>query len=485
MTTDPAPRPDTWTKPAWLSRRLIPQCLVLGAFVVGTFCYIPSGRPAGASVDDVAAVAAADRQMIIIVNGESRTIRTQASTVGGLIKDLGYAGRAIASVPDETPLDRVNGPLLIDLAKEVTIVAGSQTFTIHTRTETVGELLKKTGLEINENLSRSRGVTLTSPIREGMTVYVMKLVLPLVVTEEEQIPFTSVQTVDPHLAPGTREVKHAGRVGKRVHVYRVEAAPNGNLRRVLVSTTVTQKPDAEQVSIGPTRDQILADGSGSATVPPTTSGQSGTSPSAQPVAPSPAVPENGWTLTPTQPWPSPTATQPPYAGGFLPGTGSTPLPTWTAAPTIPAQPLPPTQPPVTPPPVATPTPTPRPSTSAAPGTTAPPSSPRPTSSAPPTSTPSGAPGAGNLEPSPTATTAPAVENTLEPSPTSSPSGPSVPAASAAAATPSPLAPILPPTRSVSLFTALTTEPSWTSTEDTPNDTAAEDLPVDPSVIEAP
>lgn len=364
-------------RPAWANRRLLPQSAVIVGLVASTIAYIPVGRPAVSALGETGAVAEEARSVSLIVNGDTRTVKTRAQTVRGLLDELGYAGHAVPSVPEETRLDRLSAPLSIDLAREVTIVSGGNSFQVFTRVATVRELLVKTGLELNTQLSESKGVHETTPVYDGMTVYVKKLDLPLSVKEDEQIPFASEQFVDPSMAPGTRRVIRPGKVGQRVRIYRVEASKNGSLNRVLVSTSTVKKPVAEQIAIGVNGSGIEAGGSH-----PTLSEYPGNGSLSSQGAEDRPSGNQTWS------WSLPSGQQTPQPPG---GTGS-PSSQWTWSP-YPVRPNRPSS--ATPKPPNTSTPTQQPST---PAPT--PSTPRPSSK--PTPPPgSGGGGGGPTLPAPT------------------------------------------------------------------------------------
>ncbi|MCB4207979.1 G5 domain-containing protein [Arthrobacter sp. UM1] len=399
-------------RPAWANRRLLPQSAVIVGLVASTIAYIPVGKPAVSALGGSGAVVAEARSVSVIVNGETRTVKTRAQTVGGLLDELGYSGHAVPSVPEETRLDRLSSPLSIDLAREVTIVSGGNSFQVFTRVATVRELLQKTGLELNTQLSESKGVFETTAVYDGMTVYVKKLDLPLSVKEDEQIPFASEQFVDPSMAPGTRRVIRPGKVGQRVRIYRVEASKNGSLNRVLVSTSTVKKPVAEQIAIGVNGGGIEAAGSH-----PTLSDYPGSRPQQSQGS------ENSSSSSPSWSWSLPSGPQSdkpgsgatgnpnsPWTWGQYPGRPNTSYPTVTPPPSPSRPPWRPTTPPTgggggggggggpagpsTKPPASTPPATKPPATK--PPATSPPASTRP----PATPTPPSSTGGGGA-PSPT------------------------------------------------------------------------------------
>ncbi|GAA1351472.1 G5 domain-containing protein [Falsarthrobacter nasiphocae] len=398
MTESPSPH----AQPAWLSRRAIPQALVIVALVAGTVAYLPVGRSSTIAAAGSSALRAQEQTVTVIVNGETKTVRTSSLTVGHLLDELGYAGHAVPNVPEDTSLDRLTGPLVVDLAREVTIVSGNKSFQVFTRVATVRELLERTGLDLNEPLAAVNGVLPSSLIHDGMIIYVQKLQLPLTVKEDEQIPYMSEQYVDPNMASGTRRVMRAGSPGQRVRVYRVEASKDGSLQRVLVSTTISRRPVAEQVAIGPVQSggthPTLAESHSSyptlqaGSVPPSSAPSVSPSPFYTPWAqPAPAAPQPAWT-----PAPAPLPTLPAPVG-----TPQVPSPTQTPPTTPPSRP---TTDPTTPPATQSPEPSREPTPS--------PSSLQPTPTTAPSSEPSRSPSESGSGASPSSTGTPSADPRL-------------------------------------------------------------------------
>lgn len=419
-------------RPALKAARLLPQAAVIGCLVASVLAYIPAGQTVAMSFDDPMAFQTGEREISIVVNGESRTVRTRTVTVGQLLKELGYEGHAIASVPEDTSLDRITEPLVIDLAREVTIVSGSQTFQIYTRAVTVRELLTATGLKIHTELSAKKGVELSTQIYDGMTVYVRELRLPLTVTEEEQIPYSSQQFVDTTMAPGARRVIRSGKVGEKVRTYRIEATKDGSLRRVLVNTKTVRKPEAEQVAVGPSdpgssRDDSIPTLAGSSSPSPMTPGRDGWNFATDPSHPA-TIPPLAAAASPSSEAPAPTAgpylpqatetASPALPAPVLPGTTTPPVSTTPTQPTLPL----PTVPSMPGPAPTTPAPTSPAPTSPAPTSPAPsspaPSSPAPTDSATPSTAPS-SPAPESSAPAPTPTQSSTDGGALAPDPAAS------------------------------------------------------------------
>ena len=140
-------------------------------------------------------------------------------------------------------------------ADSITVHYHGQTMRTSAKTETVGELLERLGLELS-------GEDMVSCGLEAVTYEGMEISVDRVVTRQEQsaaaIPHGTQHCTDETLPEGIRQVLLEGADGELLRTSEVTYRNGVESGRVLLGETVTKQPVAEIVGVGTAREtQIL------------------------------------------------------------------------------------------------------------------------------------------------------------------------------------------------------------------------------------
>lgn len=118
---------------------------------------------------------------------------------------------------------------------------------IRTQAKTVGDLLKERGIDSAQaDVIRP---SLSEPIRAGMTVYIVKTGSGVVV-EEESVPFNERVILDSNRLVGSRSVQTPGVVGSRLVTYQVDYENDKEISRKRVESVITAQPKEQVVVVG-------------------------------------------------------------------------------------------------------------------------------------------------------------------------------------------------------------------------------------------
>lgn len=171
-----------------------------------------------------------------------------AGTAGELIREMGITlGEDLVSSVSENAVVTDKMTVRVLNSYGLTINADGETKTVKSTAETVGDLLKEQGivLDSDDEASPSADTKLTN----GMAVDVLRVEY----TEREAveaIPFTTKTVNSSTLAKGTVKVTTEGQNGEKKVVYR-DKIVNGELAGTsVVSETVTKEPVAEVKTVG-------------------------------------------------------------------------------------------------------------------------------------------------------------------------------------------------------------------------------------------
>jgi uncharacterized protein YabE (DUF348 family) len=137
--------------------------------------------------------------------------------------------------------------LTIDRATKIIVSLYGSPLTIdRTQATTVGEYLKENKIipEEGSNIIPSK----STPITEGMTIFVAKAGKTVIVVEEE-IPFENIYKVDANKPIGYKQVTKAGVKGKKIAVYEANKTDTQN-GRTLLQEIVTLAPQGEELVVG-------------------------------------------------------------------------------------------------------------------------------------------------------------------------------------------------------------------------------------------
>ena len=215
---------------------------------VGAHDTLAPGREAKIS-DGSEIVLRRGRLVTLTVDGKPLKVWTTATTVQEALQQVGYRQNGLWVSADRSarlPLDGYQ--LTLRTPKTVTIVADGKKHTITTTVPTVGEAMDAAGVTVDgdDRVSQLAGAT----VRAGMTVTVTR-VLTKSSTTQTVLEYKTVEKTDPKAAAGSRTVKTEGVDGMQ-QVTRVETYVDGKLTSSKVAkVTVLRKPVDEVVVLGP------------------------------------------------------------------------------------------------------------------------------------------------------------------------------------------------------------------------------------------
>ncbi|HEY6747478.1 MAG TPA: ubiquitin-like domain-containing protein [Mycobacteriales bacterium] len=216
--------------------------------VVGAHDTLAPGREARIS-DGSEIVLRRGRLVTLTVDGKPRQVWTTATTVQEALEQVGYRQSTLfVSADRSTRLPLEGYQLTLRTPKTVTIVADGRKRTITTTVPTVGEAMAEAGVTVDgdDRVSQLAGAT----VRAGMTITVTR-VLTKTRTTQAVVEYKTVEKTDPKAAAGSRTVKTEGVNGMQ-QVTRVETYVNGKLTSSKVAkVTVLKAPVDEVVVLGP------------------------------------------------------------------------------------------------------------------------------------------------------------------------------------------------------------------------------------------
>ncbi|MFD8814281.1 ubiquitin-like domain-containing protein [Streptomyces sp. NPDC059627] len=206
----------------------------------------PAPGTALASGDEVAV--RYGRPVRLTLDGERREVWTTARTVDGALRQLGVrAEGAYLSASRSQNIGRAGLALDVRTERTVTILADGRTRTIRTNAATVGEAVEEAGITLHGQDTTS--VPQAGFPRDGLTVTVLRVTGSREV-REETIPFEVRRTADPTLFKGTEVVERAGRPGLRRVTYYLRSV-NGVRQKPHRETSETvREPRAQLVQVG-------------------------------------------------------------------------------------------------------------------------------------------------------------------------------------------------------------------------------------------
>ncbi|MEV6386337.1 ubiquitin-like domain-containing protein [Streptomyces sp. NPDC051773] len=188
------------------------------------------------------------RPVALTLDGQPRKVWTTAHTVDGALQQLGVrAEGAYVSTSRSQRIGRAGLELDVRTERTVTIMADGRTRTIRTNAATVGEAVEQAGVTLRGEDTTS--VAWSSFPRDGQTVTVMRVTGSEEV-RETPIPFRVRRTEDPSLFQGTEVVERAGRPGVRRVTYALRTVNGVRQRPRLVRTEVVREPREQVVKVG-------------------------------------------------------------------------------------------------------------------------------------------------------------------------------------------------------------------------------------------
>ncbi|UUU22736.1 resuscitation-promoting factor [Streptomyces sp. DSM 40750] len=188
------------------------------------------------------------RPVALTLDGHRRRVWTTARTVDGALQQLGVrAEGAYVSTSRSQRIGRQGLELDVRTERAVTIMADGRTRTIRTNAATVGEAVEQAGVTLRgEDTTSVAGASFP---RDGQTVTVLRVTGSKEV-REEPIPFWVRRTEDPSLFRGTEVVERAGHPGTRRVTYALRTVNGVKQRPRLLRTEVVREPQDQIVKVG-------------------------------------------------------------------------------------------------------------------------------------------------------------------------------------------------------------------------------------------
>lgn len=193
----------------------------------------------------------AQKGVTVVVDGESRFMKTQADTVGSLLRQADIAVDSDDLVTPSMNADLADGmQIVVRHSVPVKLVLGKETLDLDVVGATVADALVAVGANPGAGLQIEPA--LDTPLRSGMTITATNVVVR-VLEETVAVPYKSVTRNDAGLAYGKRVVATKGVAGKALRVYQVLVVDGVAGARTLKAETVVTPPVDEVVLVGTRR----------------------------------------------------------------------------------------------------------------------------------------------------------------------------------------------------------------------------------------
>lgn len=270
------------------ARVLVPQLLVVAVLVTGTTAFVRY-----------------DKTVTLVIDGESRTVHTFASSVSQVLdrqqikvgehdivapgrnaklddgdriavrygrlltltldgrpQQVWVTGRSVAEAMDQLgvrtdgaflsasrsqPIGRQGLDLAVRTERGITFIVDGKQMPVRTNVATLGEALRQANIAIGPQ-DRISSPTDVYPT-EGMTVSVLR-VTGTTLVKDEKIPFETVRTDDPAAFKGTESVTTKGVAGIKKVTWAYETIDGVKQNPRKVSEEIVKAPVTQQVKVG-------------------------------------------------------------------------------------------------------------------------------------------------------------------------------------------------------------------------------------------
>lgn len=195
---------------------------------------------------------------ITVVDGATRQrVVTPYQSADRIVKDAGLTmyTEDIATLErsDDIIRDGAGLRLVIDRATPVTIVLYGKKMQLRTQATTVGEMLKEKKIELGVNGRVS--VAASTPIEQGMSLRVWREGKQTI-TVDETVDFATKQVQDADQPTGYKKVQTKGENGKRTVTYEIEIKNGKEVARQEIAS-ITVKKSVEQVVVVGTKPSFI------------------------------------------------------------------------------------------------------------------------------------------------------------------------------------------------------------------------------------
>lgn len=190
----------------------------------------------------------ADKQVTVVVDGDTRVLHTQVSDVSSLIEEAGIeVSDADLVSPAPSAELRDGDAVVVRHAVPVSLILGDETISLSVLGKTVADALVVAGLDPTSGMHTDPAMD--EPLTDGMTIRVTDVFVRIQQAEED-LPFDVVLSGDPKLPHGTRKVARKGVAGRSLRVYEVLMVGGEPGRRTLSAQKTLSAPVDEIVYIG-------------------------------------------------------------------------------------------------------------------------------------------------------------------------------------------------------------------------------------------
>lgn len=190
----------------------------------------------------------AQKQVAVVVDGQTSSVKTQATDVGGLLKQseitLG-AGDVVTPVVASPVTGGMT--VIVRHATPVTLNLGGQTVSLNVVGKSVADALVSAGIDPAANPAVTPA--LSAKLERGMVITAPK-VFARVSHEQVVVPFAHVTRRDPSLPIGIRKVVSKGQKGESLRLYRALVADGVEGPRVLTAEKTVAQPVDEVIAVG-------------------------------------------------------------------------------------------------------------------------------------------------------------------------------------------------------------------------------------------
>jgi uncharacterized protein YabE (DUF348 family) len=186
--------------------------------------------------------------MILDDDGTSRTLHTTSETIGQLLQEHGVT-LFLGDKVEPGLQDRVvsGGTITIDRSVPVQIEVDGQVVRTRTRAETVSGALGQEGIAL---MGKDRAEPdLSTPVRSGIKIQVVRVREELVV-EFDPIPFKTEWVPDPEVEIDNIRLVREGQIGLTKRRYRVVYENDQEVERVLEDSWTEQPPVTKTMAYG-------------------------------------------------------------------------------------------------------------------------------------------------------------------------------------------------------------------------------------------
>ena len=193
----------------------------------------------------------AQKGITLVVDGDSRYVKTQADTVGALLEqaDVGVGAADVVTPSADTPV--TDGmTVLVRHAVPVMLRFGGEAIRLNVVGSTVADALVAAGLDPGRGISVTPA--LDAPLTPDLVIEATD-VFVRVVEKQVEIPFEVTTRNDPTLPQGSRTIEQEGESGLMLNIYRVLVTGGVEGTRTLTAEEVLLEPVDEIVLVGTKR----------------------------------------------------------------------------------------------------------------------------------------------------------------------------------------------------------------------------------------